>query len=729
MKLSFTFFLLLVSVHSMSQQFPGSSSEWRRALENYEASNHDDRLYISTNGNYFVSGELLQFSVFCISRNSQQIATLSRVAYIALVDAEQKPVMETKVLLTQGRGYGDVFLSSSLPSGIYTLVGYTGLQKSQNRKDIFQMAITLINPFGKGVAEAPESKAEVKAANTAPVLGVLNSFVLKDPAGLHLGTTARILNNAGDILASFQIEQPRQTFSYIPTGNNRLVLTTSQGTNTFLALPKAMNQGIVIDVSDNEEGYTAIFRSPQALKADIVIRCNAQFIAHQTVTLSKDFTMPLAARDLPEGPVSVEVWQSGKLLEKTTFAHSQPNSTLHVATDAAQYGPRQKVQFTLSSQVKSTVSVVVRSTFHMCKGEESIHERLVADASSYSLVTPRALDQMDRSYPLTDVHGDILSGVVVDENGDPLLNAPVFVSEASSNFHLLTGLTDQEGRFHIVAPPSIQSNTLFAQSSVPRSTIRFDDEWFLSYPQVNRRQFQISKDDLPLIEEKSLYSQIENAYYLSKAQTKLPLVNRTFFGAASKSYDLADYTRFSTLEETFREIIPGITVSRIGPDFDLAILDPQSKLSNGNTLILLDGLPIQNINDLMAMDALDIRRVEFVREEYFYGPLMLSGIISLQTTEGNLRGFKVVDEVVEHSYTPVQPSKEYHQPSYPSPENDRIPDYRTVLYWEPIAEVNESRSIESSFFTSDVPGTYEVVVEGFDEQGNALLATMKFTVN
>jgi hypothetical protein len=47
---------------------------------------------------------------------------------------------------------------------------------------------------------------------------------------------------------------------------------------------------------------------------------------------------------------------------------------------------------------------------------------------------------------------------------------------------------------------------------------------------------------------------------------------------------------------------------------------------------------------------------------------------------------------------------------------ERIPDFRNQLLWNSDVAVNNTDTA-ITFFTSDVPGTYEISMEGFTEKG------------
>jgi uncharacterized protein YfaS (alpha-2-macroglobulin family) len=69
----------------------------------------------------------------------------------------------------------------------------------------------------------------------------------------------------------------------------------------------------------------------------------------------------------------------------------------------------------------------------------------------------------------------------------------------------------------------------------------------------------------------------------------------------------------------------------------------------------------------------------------------------------------------------LQREREFYSPDYTTPEklNSRIPDFRNVLYWSPTVKTNETGRHNISFFTSDVPGKYAILVQGITREGLA----------
>ena len=59
--------------------------------------------------------------------------------------------------------------------------------------------------------------------------------------------------------------------------------------------------------------------------------------------------------------------------------------------------------------------------------------------------------------------------------------------------------------------------------------------------------------------------------------------------------------------------------------------------------------------------------------------------------------------------------------------NQRISDYRRVLFWKPHVEV-EGTDLHFEFYTSDLTGEFEVVLDGFTTYGKPISVYKTFIV-
>ena len=71
--------------------------------------------------------------------------SLSKVAYVEILNRESKPVSQGKILLQQGIGSGSFFIPLYLPSGSYKIRAYTNWMKNHGPEYFFEKNITIVN--------------------------------------------------------------------------------------------------------------------------------------------------------------------------------------------------------------------------------------------------------------------------------------------------------------------------------------------------------------------------------------------------------------------------------------------------------------------------------------------------------------------------------------------------------------------------------------------------------
>ena len=147
-------------------------------------------------------------------------------------------------------------------------------------------------------------------------------------------------------------------------------------------------------------------------------------------------------------------------------------------------------------------------------------------------------------------------------------------------------------------------------------------------------------------------------------------------------------------------------------------------------LILIDNLPVFNVNELMKIHPDLIKRVSVINSTYVYGEHLFRGIVFLET---NTQNFASIELPVSSTFLEFQVAEEEDKFIVKKHENannqtGRIPDFRNVLHWNPEVVLKDGKG-EVSFFTSDYEGSYDIIVRGVDENGNFSLGTASFTVS
>jgi hypothetical protein len=228
--------------------------------------------------------------------------------------------------------------------------------------------------------------------------------------------------------------------------------------------------------------------------------------------------------------------------------------------------------------------------------------------------------------------------------------------------------------------------------------------------------------------------QVENIYNgVSRKKVNMRMMDTTaFFEHPNESYLLDNYTRFTTMEEVLREYVMSVSVRKRAGKFHLPMFNDD--MSNGtfqtDPLVLLDGVPVFDMDKIVDYDPLKVRKMETVTRKYVYGKTFSDGIINMATYNGNLEGFDLDPRATVIDYEALQLQREFYSPVYETPQqiNSHRPDFRNVLYWSPTMQTDKKGKCQSSFYSADLPGKYVVIVQALTNDGKTGSGSMFFEV-
>jgi len=100
------------------------------------------------------------------------------------------------------------------------------------------------------------------------------------------------------------------------------------------------------------------------------------------------------------------------------------------------------------------------------------------------------------------------------------------------------------------------------------------------------------------------------------------------------------------------------------------------------------------------------------------------GIVFINTFNGKYDGLKIDPKVKIIDYNAPQLASRLSG-QYLS---NKIPDIRSLLYWDPVFNMGAKENRDISIFTSSIPGEYCIEIEGIDENGDVIYLKRYFTV-
>ena len=184
-------------------------------------------------------------------------------------------------------------------------------------------------------------------------------------------------------------------------------------------------------------------------------------------------------------------------------------------------------------------------------------------------------------------------------------------------------------------------------------------------------------------------------------------------------FDLSDFSEIS------RELLPGVRFRTYNRLPVLQLLNSGTgQYFNDQPLVLLDGIPIFDLNAIKALNSKKIERVEICLNERFYGDLSFAGVLAIYTNTPDISAFLESDDLIRLEMNAIQPKSTLN---LPPDQLSTEPDLREVILWEP--SVIPGPHLKFDFQTSDITGKYRLIIRGRSTNGSIIYNEKTFEVN
>ena len=345
--------------------------------------------------------------------------------------------------------------------------------------------------------------------------------------------------------------------------------------------------------------------------------------------------------------------------------------------------------------------------------------------------------QNGKIFYLPEFRGELISGKITPVEGNlQVENKVVALTIPGNDYIFKNAKTNKNGRFFFSIDEVYQKGNSIVQINEldkEKYKIFIDKKEFNSAEKITGVAFKLNPSIEDWLLKRSIQLQIENAYFNLKKNVILEEKSRgLFYGTMGTEYVLDDYTRFLTVKETFVEVV---TLAAIRQEDDINRIvvfnaydpDGTALFNSLDPLLLMDGMLIQDTNEILNYNAKDTKSIRVIPTAYRYGPKLYSGIVIIKTIKGNFKPLLKGDYMKEFELERPLPAKQYYSPDYSNKSLKRIPDYRIQLFWEPNIKLAE-KELAKSFYASDITGTFEVVLEGYTKGGNHIMKKRYFTI-
>lgn len=781
--------LLLMSLLLTSPCFSQESvSTIQHQFEAYTNNNYQEKVFLHIDKTVYATGEVLWFKAYITNAVSNNFSMLSKICYVEIISDNKKQLMQVKISIDSGKGNGSFLLPSSIRSGNYVIRAYTNWMKNFDPQFYFEETISIINPNKK-----PEFKKQNDTdsayAGFFPeggnlVYGLNNNVAFKITDRYGKGLQAKgFIVSAKDTVTTFETGRfGMGTFSFNPTkGNKYHAIIKLNSTTIKKDLPEIYNTGwtlhaaddgskLLLNIACNIEAEHAVFLFVQtrgsvksAAKLSLTDGSAAFTLDKSTlgegisqITFFNEKKQPVCERLYFKKPVNIlQIKSSG--FEKEYQTRSKVNINIATNnTDGAEVAGDMSVAVYLADSLQPDQQTNIVNYLWLGSDLKGPVESPEYYFSASGTEAEKAADNLMltqgwRRFKWEDVlkdttssftflpecEGHIITGKLSSKMaGLKDTGKNVYLAVPGKSFRFSNSSSSVSGLLRFNIEKFYGNNEIVAQTNKADSNYRifldnpFSDKYNASsIPPVNLTP-RLSNEILL----RSIGAQSQNIYQPEKEDNfMLPSGYDTtaFYGIPYKTYYLDNYTRFPTMEEVMREYVKEVRVRKRGKSFYYEVFnEPDTSYFNNEPLTLIDGIPVFDVNKIIDIDPLKIRKIDITATTFFKGNQQYNGIVSYSTYNGDLSGYQLDPNSIVAEYEGLQYEREFYSPHYETPRQQlsRLPDFRNVLYWSPNLQTKKGKN-SISFYTSDIPGKYFVAIQGISDGGLTAYSTFNFTVS
>lgn len=556
-------------------------------------------------------------------------------------------------------------------------------------------------------------------------------------------------------------------------------ITYEDGTTGTVELPKAVNTGYTINVNDTKPDTLRIRISAGSEASQDPVNLVAQsggsiYYAAQSGKFTKFFTAVIPTNKFPTGIVQFTVFsQSGEPLnERLVFIQNHDALKLDVNTKPA-YTFRQKMKIDLNAKDKN--GKPVNGSFSVAVTDES--KVPVAEASENTIMTSllltsdlkgtveqpnyyftganektnadldllmltqgyrhfawkQVLNDNGQAAAYQPEKGMVISGTVKRGN-KPAAGAKLSLISKSGGFSMIDTVADENGRFAFRNLSFVDSTKFVVQSKVSKGqddvTLKLDSA---TSPQVEVRPVAVLSNSTEVAayaanqkkffeeQQKSGIGHVQVLKEVTVSADKISPIphSKNLNGAGNadqvlSSKDIAKYN-CTRIADCLSGVLAGV-VFRNGVPLN-------TRGSQAPMAIVIDG-DFSEATDLDNLNPDDIEGIEVLLGGHYavvYGSRMANGGLII-TTKGGRKSreyYHYAPGVVTFRPKGFYKARQFYSPQYDnSKTNKNITDLRSTIFWKPDIITDKNGKASFSFFNADSKGTYRMVIEGIDTEGN-----------
>ncbi len=779
-KLRVTICAVLFSCASAMAQ-NGTAQELQNKFTQYQLQALQEKIFVHTDKTFYLCGEVIWFKIYNVDEAFNKPIDISKVAYAEIIAEDQKPVMQAKIGLQNGTGTGSFIIPSSLPSGSYKLRSYTSRMKNFSADFYFEQALTIVNtlksPVLKAASPSPVYHVDFFPEGGNLVNGINSkvAFKITDQYGNGIDAGGYVISGRDTVTRISTLKFGMGNFLMTPQkGSSYQAVLKINDTTILQNLPAAYENGYAMNVTEQAatgQLSVTVTASSQMNNLPVYLFVHTRHLVKEVLTAQltdNKVVFELNKQKLGDGISHLTVFNASRqpVCERLYFKRPSARLQINVQTNQQSYAPREKIAISLQATGKQaqpltadmSMAVVMIDSLQPMQFAD-IHNWLllqselpgkIESAAYYftdsSAVATEALNNLLLTQGwrrfkwnevlagnapafefITENEGPVISGTLTDKKtGAVQKNILTTLTVPGENFELRSAVSHADGSIRFNVNDFYSSNEIILQTANAADSaikINITNPFSEKFSTLPFAPFSLTEKWKEALLYRSINTQADNAYLIDKKRQAFatPVIDtNVFYGKTEKQYYLDDYTRFITMDEVMREFVVDVRVRKQTDGYQFRVVNGAYKiLFEQDPLVLIDGLPVSNLDKLMVLDPLKIKRIDVATHKHYLGPLTSEGIVSYRTYQGDLGGYELDPNAVVIAYDGLQRQREFYAPVYETAaqKETRLPDVRNVLYWSPDIKTPDSGKQMVSFYTSDIKSNFAIIVQGITADG------------
>jgi hypothetical protein len=765
----FILYFLTQNIPLLYSQLPGKDT-----LKVYEMG-FSEELYMKTDRDLYAAGEKVWLKIYKLNGLTHAPVNLSKVACVDLLDIDNNPVIELKVSIEDFSGSAYLKLPDTLRTGNYILRSYTNWMQNFS-KDLFSCRIiSVINPFDKfvniKVSSFPQSADSViffpEGGHLVAGIESRIGFRSFNKNGEPVFMKGALVDENNDTLCHVQTEDNGYGWAMVsPSDQKKIFFVPLNINDRFkkILIPDVQEEGVILSAVPIREKSQVLVKikispgfNPSGHNLSLALNSAGLTSIIKEIRTEKDHEINLLRNDLPYGLSQLMIFDEKEKMLTDRWIYNDKNELINYTAKLQKnvYSSREKIKIDIfaadnkGAPVESdfSLSVIKTVTCNLKSFNNNQYRQLpqlasvstnrnLTDMNDYLIfygsheLSLRREENKSMNIPeyLPELEGHLISGRMIDrKSGEPFKSENISLSIVGKVALCFFTKTDNNGNFNFVTRERGLSEIVIQPVSTEKRDcyVELHNPFSVIFNNYEHGLLNLDTSRLSEINNVIISMQINNIYepyYHPMINSQSGRDKPDFYGNPDNTIQMSNFIELTSMTEILKELVPAISIIKKKDRINFRLNNQyQFKRSENGLLVLVDGVPMYDLEKVLDIKSKAIERVDVLTDRYFISGNVFDGILHFVTKRGDLDAIEMDKSVFHQEYEFMQHENKFYSPDYSndSLKSNHLPDFRNTLYWNPDLHTDISGRATVEFYASDESAEYTIIIEGITGEGKS----------